>query len=118
MKTLLIAAAAALAFATPAIAQPVQAHQGHQQGSAPAQHQGHGQQDHAQHQGSHAQHHGNHAQHGQAGGGDHSQHANCCGDADGNGRMDCCEGDSAAQRPCCAQHQQPGAQTPAQPQNQ
>jgi hypothetical protein len=36
--------------------------------------------------------------------------------------MDCCEGGSAAQRPCCAQHQQhgqqPGAQTPAQPDNQ
>jgi Ni/Co efflux regulator RcnB len=109
MKTILLAAAAALCLATPAAGQPAQSQQVHQQ---------HGpHQSHSQHQGQsstdgHAGHAG-HAQHGQ--GHDHGQHAKCCGDANGNGKMDCCEGTDAAQRPCCAKHGQHRAS--AQPQN-
>jgi hypothetical protein len=120
MKTILIAAVAALSFVTPAAAQPAQPPQppaatctpehaamGHctlpAQPSQPQSHQGHG-----------------HAQDGE--GQTHGQMSECCRDANGNGRMDCCENMAAAgQRPCCAQHQQPGQpatqqSAPAQPQ--
>ena len=108
MKTILIAAAAAFAFVTPALAQP----------AAPAA-QGHA--GHAEHQGGHADHdgHGTHAQHGQAQG--QSQHqghgaqASCCADANNTGRMDCCENMAAGERCCCAGHQQHGQQPAGQP---
>lgn len=98
MKTIIIAAAAALGFAAPAAAQPAQPLETHQQ---------HG---HGQHQG-----HGSSAP--DPKGQDHDQHGKCCGDANGDGRMDCCEGDQAAQRPCCAKHAEHAKHTaPAQPQ--
>jgi opacity protein-like surface antigen len=112
MKTILLAAATAFCFATPAAAQSAQPQQVHQQ---------HGpHQSHSQHQGQaagngHAGHSGHtgHTQHEQ--GHDYSQQGKCCGDANGNGKMDCCEGTDAAQRPCCAKHAPHGAS--AQPQN-
>lgn len=110
MNSLFIGAIA-LAFATPAAAQPAQ--QGH------AQHQGHGQGQSTQH-GNHTQL-GQHAQHGGAQHEDHSKHKDCCGDANGNGKMDCCDNMAAgAPRPCCAKHEQHGQQAqtaPARPQN-
>ena len=122
MKTLLIAAAAALTFAVPAGAQPAASHQNHQMpapANASSQQASNGT---ATQHADHSQHAAAHGQPAQGGHADHSQHANCCGDANGNGRMDCCEGANAAQRPCCANargHQQNGPSTqssPAQPQ--
>ena len=95
MKTMLIAAAAALAFATPVAAQPVQA-------PAPAatctpEHAAMGhctlpalpsQQTHQGHQMP-----GQGQQGGQAM--NHNQ-MSCCRDANGNGKMDCCENMGAA----------------------
>lgn len=102
MNSTLIAAAAALAFATPAAAQPAaqpapastctpeHAAMGHctmptQPQQAPAQ-----------------------AQHGDHGGQSmsHGQMADCCRDANGNGRMDCCENMAGAA-------QNPSRQSPA-----
>lgn len=90
MKTILIAATAAFAFATPAAAQPASAPaptatctpehaaMGHcvlsAQPSRPQPHQGH-------------QVPGQAMNHGQT---------DCCRDADGNGKMDCCENMGAA----------------------
>ena len=98
MKTYLIAAAAALGFATPAAAQPASApapaatctpehaamghcktaaqpadpvsHQGHQTAIGPAQASGQAT--------------------------SHGQMSGCCRDANGNGKMDCCENMGAA----------------------
>lgn len=100
MKTIYMAAMA-LAFATPAAAQPHQGHAQHQAtptGPTPAA---------ADHAG-----HAQHQNHGPAGA-DHSKHAGCCGDTNGSGKMDCCEGDKAVQQPCCEKH---AATSQAQPQ--
>lgn len=100
MKTILIAAAAALAFATPAAAQPAfapapaatctpeHAAMGHcalpAQPTQPQPHQGH-------------QMPGQGQQGGQGGQAmNHGQMSDCCRDANGNGKMDCCENMGAA----------------------
>lgn len=82
MKTFILAAAA-LAFAPPALAQQAPGHQDH------SQHQQHGSD--GQHQG-----HGPHQ--------DHGQHADCCAEG-----KDCCKETSAGHKPCCAKHAEHGA---------
>ena len=112
MKTILIAAAAALAFATPAAAQPASAPapaatctpehaaMGHctmaDQPSQPQSHQGHRM-----------------PNQGQPGGQamDHGKMSDCCRDANGNGKMDCCENMGAAvQSPAARQAPTPQPQ--------
>ena len=95
MKTILIAAAAAFAFLSPAAAQPAQGgatHQGHDT----SMHAGH---DMPQHQGQSDDAHKT---------GDHAKKMDCCADRDGNGKMDCCEKMQTSEaQDCCADHAQP-----------
>jgi opacity protein-like surface antigen len=112
MKTVLIAAAAAVAFVTPAAAQPTaapapaatctpeHAAMGHctlpARPSQPQSHQGTSQ--------GHAESHGAQVM-------DHGQMSGCCRDANGNGKMDCCENMGAAmQNPAARQAPAPQPQ--------